>query len=169
MDDLRSLAERSRALARTEEALPIRVRVCRPASLTAPSPTPPPAVVVSPTLCPARPPLAPLQRDLGQLYDDAMRLASADAPHHAGADAVPADVLNRAQRLLLSTGGYDVEAAARDAHQLHVNVSGGMGGGGAHRVCRPRVCRPRVCRPRVSPQHLTSATPRPPTTTRARS
>ena len=70
---------------------------------------------------------AHLQRDLGQLYDDAMRLAT-DAPHHAGyrggGEAVPADVLNRAHRLLLSTGGYDVEAAARDAHQLQVKVGG---------------------------------------------
>ena len=54
-----------------------------------------------------------------------MRLASADAPHHAGADAVPADVLNRAHRLLLSTGGYDVEAAARA--QVAWDRKGGAG------------------------------------------
>lgn len=70
-----------------------------------------------------------MQRDFGQLYEDAVKLASAAGvpPPMAssGADAavpVPADVVNRAQRLLLSTGGYDVEATARDAQQLQVKV-----------------------------------------------
>lgn len=39
---------------------------------------------------------------------------------------MPADVLNKAQRLLLSTGGYDVEAVARDAQQLQVKVRAGV-------------------------------------------
>jgi hypothetical protein len=47
---------------------------------------------------------------------------------------VSSDVLNRAQRLLLATGGYDVEAAARDAAQLRVGGSGSGGGAGRVRV-----------------------------------
>ena len=40
----------------------------------------------------------------------------------AGEQASAAEVMNRAQRLLLSTGGFDVEAAAREAQLLQLKV-----------------------------------------------
>ena len=97
MDPLRSLAERSRALG---SALQVSTGVAG---------------------------VAP-QRDFSQLFDDAERLAA--PPLHANGhnDAVvdmsdvPPDVVNRAQRLLLSTGTFDVQAAERDAQELQFKV-----------------------------------------------
>jgi len=66
---------------------------------------------------PRPPSLPPPQRDLSVLYEDVMRLAGAET-------AVPVDFVNRAQRLLLANGGYDVEAARRAAQSLTVKVRG---------------------------------------------
>ena len=63
--------------------------------------------------------LCSLQRDLSQLYEDAVRMGTGA---RAGEQASAAEVMNRAQRLLLSTGGFDVEAAAREAQLLQLKV-----------------------------------------------
>ena len=58
-----------------------------------------------------------LQRDLTQLYDDAVRMGAT-----ASEQASAVEVMSRAQRLLLSTGGFDVESATREALQLQLKV-----------------------------------------------
>jgi hypothetical protein len=60
-------------------------------------------------------PPPPPQRGFSQLYEDAARLAG-------DGGAAPDAVISRAQRLLLSTGGFDVEAATRDAQELQLKV-----------------------------------------------
>jgi hypothetical protein len=61
---------------------------------------------------------------LNQLYQDAIQLSGAVTVADAAAN--PQEHLGRAQRLLLTTGGIDVEAGAREAQQLELKVSTGQ-------------------------------------------
>lgn len=130
-DALRTLAERSRALGGAlpsvsggrQPALHVRTacpcasrdcgarRRCATLSPTHAQPSRPPR----PRIC-----ASCAQRDLAQLYDDAQRLGGA-ATRDDDATVAP-DVVNRAQRLLLLTGGFDIEAATREAHDLQLRV-----------------------------------------------
>ena len=58
-----------------------------------------------------------IKRDLAQLLDDALLLATASA-----GPTLPGDVVNRAQRLLLSEGGFDVDASTRESRSLTLKV-----------------------------------------------
>jgi hypothetical protein len=64
--------------------------------------------------------LVSLQRGFDQLYQDAIELSGAVTPADAAAN--PQEHLGKAQRLLLTSAGIDVEAGAREAQQLELKV-----------------------------------------------